>query len=54
MYCRFDFKNYPVREIGGIIFVWYGDGEPAGEPDAFDIISDPSYVYDHTEDTRGV
>ena len=53
-YSRFDLKHWPVRETGGIIFAWYGDGEPEGEPDVFDIVTDPSYTYDHTEDCWGV
>jgi phenylpropionate dioxygenase-like ring-hydroxylating dioxygenase large terminal subunit len=51
---RFNLRHYAVREIGDIIFAWYGDAEPVGEPDYFDIITDPSYTYDHTEDTWGV
>ncbi len=53
-FSRFHLKNYPVREIGGVIFVWYGDKEPCGEPDIFDIMTDPSYTYDHTEDNWNV
>ena len=48
---RFHLKSYPVREIGGIIFAWYGDREPDREPDYFDIITDRRYSYDHIEDT---
>jgi len=51
---RFDLKHYSLREIGGIVFVWYGDTKPETEPDCFDIITDPSYTYDHTEDTWSV
>ena len=29
---RFDLKRYPLREIGGIVFIWYGDREPDSEP----------------------
>ena len=47
---RFNLKPYPVRETDGIIFVWYGDRIPDTEPDVFDVINDPSYTYDHTED----
>ena len=50
-FSRFNLKSYPVKEIGGIIFVWYGDKEPDKEPDYFDIIRDSSYTYDHMEDT---
>jgi phenylpropionate dioxygenase-like ring-hydroxylating dioxygenase large terminal subunit len=48
---RFRLKHYPTREIGGIVFVWYGEDEPDREPDVFSLITDPSYAYDHTEDT---
>ncbi len=47
---RFHMKRYHTREIGGIIFVWYGDKEPDKEPDVFDVLTDSSYSYDHTED----
>lgn len=53
-YARFHLKSYPVREIGDIIFVWYGGGEPDGEPNSFEIITDKSYAYDHMEDEWGV
>lgn len=49
-YSRFHMKHYHVCEAGGIVFVWYGDGEPVGEPDYFDIITDPGFSYDHVED----
>lgn len=51
---RFRLKHYPTREIGGIVFVWYGEDEPDREPDVFSLITDPSYAYDHTEDTWNV
>ena len=47
---RFQLKHYPTREIGDVIFAWYGDSEPIGEPDVFDVMTDPSFAYDHTED----
>lgn len=53
-FSRFNLKSYPVREIGGIVFVWYGDGVPEGEPDVFDIVTDSRYTYDHTEDKWSV
>ena len=53
-YSRFDLKHWAVREVGGIVFLWYGDSEPAGEPDVFDIVTDSSYTYDHTEDSWSV
>lgn len=53
-YSRFKLRHWPVREIGDIIFAWYGDKAPDREPDYFDIITDPSYTYDHTEDKWGV
>ena len=34
---RFHLKHYETREIGGIIFVWYGDRTPDHEPDVFPI-----------------
>lgn len=49
-YAKFHLKSFPTREIGGIIFVWYGDAEPTTEPDYFDVILDESYTYDHMED----
>lgn len=53
---RFNLKHYPVKEIGGIVFAWYSEdgSDPIGEPEYFDIITDPSYTYDHTEDQWGV
>ena len=41
-YERFCLTSYPVREIGGIVFVWYGDKEPDKEPACFDVMTDPS------------
>ena len=49
-YARFHMKHYEVQEIGGIIFLWYGDGAPASEPDYFDVITDQSYTCDHIND----
>ncbi len=51
---RFRLKHYPLREIGGIVFIWYGEGEPDREPEVFDVITDPSFSYDHTEDSWNV
>ena len=53
-YSRFDLKHWAVQEVGGIVFLWHGDSEPAGEPDVFDIVTDSSYTYDHTEDSWSV
>ena len=53
-YSRFNLEYYQTREIGGIVFVWYGEEEPQTEPDYFEIITNPEYTYDHTEDTWGV
>lgn len=53
-YTRFNLKHYPTREIGGIIFAWYGEKEPDSEPDCFDILTDSSYTYDHVEDSWNV
>ena len=49
-YFRFRLKTYPGREICGILSVWYGEGEPSGEPDCFDVMTDESFTYDHVED----
>ncbi len=53
-FSRFNLKRYETREIGDIVFVWYGDGQPDKEPDHFDIITDSSYSYDETTDYWGV
>ena len=53
-YERFCLTSYPVREIGGIVFVWYGDKEPDKEPACFDVMTDPSYTYDHASDAWSV
>ena len=50
-YSRFHMKTYPVREIGNIVFVWYGDREPAGEPDIFDVLNDRKLKYSHVDDS---
>ena len=53
-YARFHLESYPVREIGGIVFVWYGDEEPSGEPDYFDVMVDKSFTYDQVDDLWNV
>ncbi len=53
-FSRLRLKTYPVREIGGIIFIWYGDGAPDKEPDYFDVINDPRFNYDHMDDCWSV
>ncbi len=53
-FSRFHLRTYPVREIGGIIFAWYGDVAPVAEPDYFDVITDSSFSYDHINDTWDV
>jgi len=53
-FSRFNLKSYATREIGGIVFVWYGDGVPDHEPDCFDVITDGSYTYDEIMDEWGV
>ena len=53
-YARFHLESYPVREIGGIVFVWYGDEEPSGEPDYFDVMVDRSFTYDQVDDLWNV
>lgn len=49
-YSRFDLKHFPIREIGDIIFAWYGDSEPDKEPDCFELLTDRSFVYSHLDD----
>ena len=49
-FSRFNLKCYETREIGGIVFAWYGEGVPDKEPDHFDVITDDSYVYDEIQD----
>jgi len=49
-YERLHLDAYPVREIGDILFVWYGDREPDHEPACFDLITDSSYTWDETSD----
>jgi len=51
---RFHLKSYPVKEIGGIVFVWYGEKEPSGEPNYFEIITNKSYKYDEMNDMWNV
>ena len=53
-FSRFHLKHYPVKEIGGIVFLWYGDKPPIGEPDVFDTMTDPSFVYDQMDDVWSV
>ena len=53
-FSRFDLKSYETREIGGIVFVWYGDRTPDHEPDCFDVITDRSYTYDEIMDEWSV
>ncbi len=53
-YARFHLESYPVREIGGIVFAWYGDEEPNGEPDYFDVMVDRSFTYDQVDDMWNV
>ena len=53
-FSRFNLKSYETREIGDIVFAWYGDGEPDKEPDYFDIIMDSSCSYDEMTDEWGV
>ncbi|MBQ7564245.1 MAG: aromatic ring-hydroxylating dioxygenase subunit alpha [Lachnospiraceae bacterium] len=49
-YARFHLESYHLKELGGIIFAWYGEGEPDKEPDCFDVLLDPSYTCDHMND----
>ena len=49
-FSRFNLKTYETREIGDIVFVWYGDDEPGKEPDRFDVITDRAFSYDEMTD----
>lgn len=51
---RFHMKSYPAKEIGDIIFVWYGDKAPDKDPDYFDVITDSSFSYRQMNDNWGV
>ena len=51
---RFHLKHYETREIGGIIFAWYGDKAPDHEPDVFPVVTDPAFSYDHMYDEWSV
>ena len=53
-YLRFHLESFAIREVGGIVFAWYGDGNPDKEPDVFDVITDESYSYDHINDEWSV
>ena len=53
-FSRFNLKYYEIREIGGIVFAWYGEGKPDAEPAVFDVITDPAFAYDHMNDPWGV
>lgn len=48
-FSRFNLVHFHVREIHDIIYFWYGDSEPIGEPDTFDEIADMEYseLVDH-------
>ena len=48
---RFNVKSWPVRESGGIIYLWYGDPEKmTGEPPFFHEDLDPSWTYSEFAD----
>ena len=47
---RFHLKHIPCKEAGGILFVWYGDREPEGEPAMFEVLLDRRLKYSHLED----
>ena len=49
-FSRFDLKHYEVREIGGIVFLWYGEEESDHEPEVFDVVTDPSFTYHQMND----
>ncbi len=50
-FSRFNLKSIPVREIGSIIFIWYGNDKPSSEPYMFDVLLDKHFSYSHLEDT---
>lgn len=37
---RYNVKYFHLREIMDIVFLWYGDTDPQGQPDFFDIIDE--------------
>ena len=48
---RYRVKSWPVRECGGIVYLWYGDPEKAaGEPPFFRGDIDSSWVYSEFAD----
>ena len=49
-FSRFNLKSYETREIGGIVFAWYGDDKPDSEPDVFDVMTDYLYAWDEMTD----
>ena len=51
---RFNIKKYYTREIGDIIFLWYGEGVPDKELPVFDVMTDPKFKYGHIDDTWNV
>ena len=51
---RFNVKSFPVREVGDIVFIWYGDRGPDGEPPVFDVMTDPKFRYGHLDDPWAV
>jgi phenylpropionate dioxygenase-like ring-hydroxylating dioxygenase large terminal subunit len=53
-YSRFNLMSFAVRELAGIVFVWYGEGEPEGEPRPFEVLMDTSYAFDEIQDTWNV
>lgn len=48
---RYNVKHYPVREMGGIIYIWYGDSDKITDklPFFYEDIN-TSYVYSEIED----
>ncbi len=48
---RYNVKHYPVCETNGIVYVWYGEADPAGaEPPFFYDEIDGTYTYSEIED----
>ncbi len=49
-FSRMNLKCFAAKEIGDIIFIWYGGGEAKGEPPIFDVMTDAKFRYGHLDD----
>lgn len=47
---RYNVKSYPTQEANGIVYVWYGDGQPSGHPPFFSDYIPEGTVYSEIED----